>query len=89
MGLLEPCFGTALAVLHWWNFDRSTRATLQEMNPKQALRLALRRWVLTLLIGWGMAQWPGIDRRAFLLSFLVVSFLARGLLLRRYRARPE
>lgn len=89
MGLLEPCLGTALALLHWRNFDRSSRVTLQAMDPKQAIRSTLRRWALTLLMGWGMVQWPGLDRRMFLLYFLVVSFLARGLLLRQYRARPE
>jgi hypothetical protein len=89
MGLLELCFGAALAALHWWNFNRSSQATLQELSPKQAIRAALRRWVLTLLVGWVIVQWPGLDRRHFLLSFLVASYLVRAWLLRHYRSRPE
>ncbi len=89
MGPLELCFGAALAALHWRNFDRSSQATLQELNPGQAIRAALRRWVLTLLVGWAIVQWPGLDRRDFLLAFLVASYLVRAWLLRRYRSGPE
>lgn len=70
--------GLFVACLHWWQYEQVCNNLGEHLMARRIVKLAARRWGVTILLGMVSLQIAAVKSGEFLTGFLVASFAVRA-----------